>query len=604
MSAAKPQSLFRRMIKLAALLGVLVTLVGAVAGYVMRDRIIARILDIAENRLSEKGLYIKHGSHQLIWNRGVVLKEFSLFVDQAKLNRIALFENIGIRIPLHELFGSSPNLILSSGQGDLKIDTSAGPLYVDDVDFRLTFTRESLKMERLEGQLNGLHITTRGVLRWEKGDGAQKVRIPDLAPVVTAAKWLDFPKGRPTLALQINPRDGPGGGVDIKGLLSGRDFQWRNLSFDRARIQAQLKEGALEMPEVAVDCYGGSLTGSMSIDYQNGKLSVSRITSTAEPFRLISAVLGGQALKSFRTLGNTTLSGRDMGFDLKDFPRSTGVFTVSAPAGIVIPLAENDIQLERFRGELRFESGNLMVDAKEFTVHGGKGSGSYVMPLSQGCRYRLSAKVDGVSLEQAGRSFGIKEDLAGTMRASFEGGGATSDRSHHGKGTVNVDDGKFYAVPVVGSLRAFLTRKSAKFGMDVAEDLDAAFTLEKGVVRSEDFRIESIATRMTAHGEVDLVGKTLDVDVRANLKGLPGVATEIVSYALTVNGEGPVDNVRWKFVNAAGLVGEAAKAAAGGVKAAAEGVGDVMKGAGEAAGKLLEWRPGKLLEEEKAKERK
>ena len=90
--------------------------VAGITIYAMRDIITAKVLGLAEARLAEDGFYLKHGSHELSWTRGVVLKGLSLYSDKERRSRIAVFENVGIRIPLMEWFSRDAKLIFSSDQ--------------------------------------------------------------------------------------------------------------------------------------------------------------------------------------------------------------------------------------------------------------------------------------------------------------------------------------------------------------------------------------------------------------------------------------------------------------------------------------------------------
>jgi len=43
------------------------------------------------------------------------------------------------------------------------------------------------------------------------------------------------------------------------------------------------------------------------------------------------------------------------------------------------------------------------------------------------------------------------------------------------------------------------------------------------------------------------VNKTADVKARLHFKGLLGIATGILSHLLEMEGEGPIDNMRWRM---------------------------------------------------------
>ena len=162
-----------------------------------------------------------------------------------------------------------------------------------------------------------------------------------------------------------------------------------------------------------------------------------------------------------------------------------------------------------------------------------------------------------------------------------------------------MEDGKFYAIPLIGAFQAFVSGKVAHFGTDEAKDMHATFSLANGVVSSSDCQLESAKTKVFVEGDVDLVAKSLDVKVRINLKGIAGAATSVVSQALAVSGKGPFDEVRWSMGVIPDGKGGTLDKMTGVVKGAAEGVADAVEEVGEAAGNLLENRPGLLVPKKK-----
>ncbi len=599
MNAPEHKSLPRRLLKIAALLLVLLTAAGAVTAWLMREKIADIVLDIAEARLAENGLHIRRGSHEFSIRRGVILKQLELFSDLEKQDRLARLGNLGIRIPWREISRSNATIYFSANDSGLTLETSAGQLQVNDVNFSMTFTSGSLAIDHLDSRLRNLRVTAAGLLRWQSDGTAKSLAIPDLSPLAKAAAWLDFPQGTPTLALDF--ATSPQGGVDLKGHLTGSSFVWRKMAFSRADVRAELTSGTVEIPSLDVDCHGGNLTAALTLDHAAGLLKVGKLTSSVEPFRFVEAVMGRHALKSCRTLGTTTLSGSNLVFNFREFSRSSGVLKVDSPAGLAIDIGRMEIEMADFHGSLRFADRKLTVDGEKFAICGGTGGGTYSMPLQGKYSYQLKVMGTEMSMEQIGRKFGTNGPLAGQMSATFEGGGASGMTSQSGNGRISVKGGKFYSIPLFGSLKALLTQQSAKFGVDEARDLTCTYALKDGIVRSDDLRITSTATQLHAKGQVDMVRKTLDADARANLRGIAGLATGIPSLIFELHGEGPLDDVRWEFANLPGIVSGAAEVTLDGVKAVTGGVGKVIEGVGGTTRKLFGERPGLLIPKPRTK---
>lgn len=580
--------MLRRLLKVVALLGVLLVAAATVAWFTMRDEILAKVLDAAESRLVEKGLYLERSSATLSWHGGVALSGLVLYDDEARQKRIVSLTRLGIRIPLRELLKRDPPLILTADRSDLELETSAGDLRFTDLAFELHVLPGRMEIERFESRFNGLRVTAAGAMRLGEGPQSGPLTIPDLSWMVKAARWIEFSGDEPTLALNLSPRETPDGKLSVEAELRGENFSWKDLRLEQATVGVGLAEGAVILSPLALKSHGGSLTGGLVIDYRNGQLRIPTVHSTIDPFHLVASLPVGEgvakAMGPFRSVGETSVKAQDVTFDLREFGRSSGTFEVDSPGGIAASLESGDLVLQNLGANVTMGKGALTIDGRRFDLCGGKGSGIYEIPLAGDFRYRLKFTLNGVSLPRLGKTFGVKDGLVGTMSTTFDGGGSSGVASLDGRGWVKVTGGKFYSVPVLGSLRIFLSSKSSQFGEDVAGDLEAHFTVARGMVHSSDLRIESSTTVVTATGWLNFVKDTVAVDVRANLKGVVGVATALVSKILEVRGEGPLDKVHWTLANVPKVVDGAANVVSEGAAA----VGEAAKGVGEAAGKILE----------------
>jgi hypothetical protein len=363
-------------------------------------------------------------------------------------------------------------------------------------------------------------------------------------------------------------------------------------------------QDGIEFPAAELNLHGGTVNVSLRINFSSGTVELVKVQTSADPFQLVDAILEKELLGNFRSLGGTSVGGENVVFNWRDFSKSSGTLSVTSTEGIVIPVDSVELPLREFHGDVRFKDGELNVDAKSFTLLGGSGDGSYRMPLSGGFRYQLQMKADNMAVNEVGKVLGSKKELAGTMHTSFDGGGGKGIKSHFGNGRIKVEDGHFYEFPLIGSLRSFLAGKSRHFGFDEAGDLSATMDLNEGVVHSSDLRIESEATMVLVNGNADLLSKEVDLKVRANLKGIAGVATDLVSRALEVHGQGPCDRVKWQLIVVPEVLGDVTGVTKGVIRETTGAVGEAAKDVGKAGRELFDKRPGFLIPKKKEKNKR
>jgi hypothetical protein len=601
MEGSAKKSLLRRIMRVVMVLVLILLAAVAISWIALRDQILGKVLATVDERLSGSGLYLKVEAHHLTWNGGVMLEGVELYADEGKQVRVAALDDLKVRIPLNDLIRGESRMVVSTRGSELGLETAAGELRLEDLRFKFDVDARSLLIDHFESRFQGLCVTLAGELRWEVDDGRdqEKIVIPDLSWVVKTASWVEFPEGSPTLALSIKPRVAPDVGHDVEAVLSGENFRWKTLPLDKARVRVALAAGVVELSEMSLDGFGGHLSGGMTIDYANDRLVLREVKSSMNPFRLVEALpLGesvGRSMKPFRSLGVTAVSGDGVVFDLAEFSRSTGVFAVESPAGVGRAVKGGEVILTDLHAKVSFSENSLKVEGKSFSLYGGSGSGSFSMPLSKPFKYRANIEGKGISVPRMSKAFGGGEDYTGTMSASYSGGGASGPRSHFGEGRMDVSGGNFYSIPIFGGLRSFLQAKSETFGEDVAGDLGMDFSLKEGVIRSSNLKIESSATLIQVKGQTDHVGKTVNLNLQAKLKGIVGVATGVVSKVMTVHGEGSLDAIHWSLAPLAGFDGSTMEAVGEGVKTAAEKAGSTIQGVGEALKKGVEGTAGKIF---------
>ncbi|MEP4078033.1 AsmA-like C-terminal region-containing protein [Haloferula sp.] len=361
------KSWWQRALRALALLVVVLLAALAVVWVGLRDEILGKLLGTLDERLSEAGIYLSIERHHLTWNGGAMLEGVELFSDEAKGERVARLENLQVRLPLMDYFRGDAKIIVTAEESGLGVETAAGELHLEDLEFDFEIGTGSLLIDRFESGFQGLRVTLEGGLAWEPGsdDEKQKITIPDLSGLVKAGSWLEFPEGHPTLALKVIPKVAPEEGHNFEAVLSGEDFRWKTLPLDRAWLRVGLAEGVVQLSEISLHGFGGQLNGDMAFDYQNERIVLREVRSSMDPFRLVEALPLAESLsssmKAFQVDGEIHVSGEDLVLDLEDFSRSRGVVKVAMDdfQGETLLLEKVRLQAELAEGAVVFSAVSL-----------------------------------------------------------------------------------------------------------------------------------------------------------------------------------------------------------------------------------------------------
>lgn len=122
-----------------------------------------------------------------------------------------------------------------------------------------------------------------------------------------------------------------------------------------------------------------------------------------------------------------------------------------------------------------------------------------------------------------------------------------------GQGLVGLEDGEIFSIPIFGPLSPLvstvLSDKAA--GFERASSAFCNYTIQSGVLRTNNFQTESKSLHFTGDGQVGLKEKTIDFTIRLNARGLLGLITLPLRpfYGLfQFRGTGPLSNTKWENV--------------------------------------------------------
>ena len=197
-------------------------------------------------------------------------------------------------------------------------------------------------------------------------------------------------------------------------------------------------------------------------------------------------------------------------------------------------------------------------------AYGGNVSGSaeFVAPLGTGTdtTYSITGKIKDADLGKILNLMkGEHSEYNGKLTGNIEIGGILgggNGRTAHGEGRIGIKDGRVFMMPVFGGLSHIMTRVIP--GLDFVlrqTDADADFTVQNGVIHTDQARIEGDILSMTGRGDYHIDGK-LNFDVRLMFlkpKTLGSKMLDVLLYPISKLFEfrlrGTVDNPDWYPVN-------------------------------------------------------
>ena len=161
--------------------------------------------------------------------------------------------------------------------------------------------------------------------------------------------------------------------------------------------------------------------------------------------------------------------------------------------------------------------------------------------------YGASVHLEDVDFQTLAKLYFDYDESSGMLTADYAfraiGG---NDRAMTGKGNLRIKNGKVLAMPILGPLSLLLNEVIPGFGYQTARNASSDFTVANGVINTRNLLIQGTGFNMIGHGDIYYLDDRMNMNIRLNAQGLPGVALFLVSKALEYESVGSAKHPKWR----------------------------------------------------------
>ncbi len=160
-------------------------------------------------------------------------------------------------------------------------------------------------------------------------------------------------------------------------------------------------------------------------------------------------------------------------------------------------------------------------------------------------RYHATLSVSEINFPRLTDLYFNYKTSQGMLRGTYEFTGLGNDwRTMRGKGKIEVSNGDVFAIPIFGPLSGILNHIVPGSGYSIARKATADFTVENGIIHTEDFEAAGALFSMLGHGDIHFLDDKLDFNLRLNMKG-PGILLTPMYKLFEYAGEGSLKKPDW-----------------------------------------------------------
>jgi hypothetical protein len=247
----------------------------------------------------------------------------------------------------------------------------------------------------------------------------------------------------------------------------------------------------------------------------------------------------------FRSPPSATVEGM---VHLKDATKNNLSIGIESEAGLDYDLLGKTLKLGRTSAQVNVVGTKVRANVKRSALMGGDlGLNATVSIDPKDPTLSVDANVSRVNFAQLTKLYFNYDDSKGVMSGNYRFD-AIQGRENlmKGAGSIRVEDGNVFAIPVLGPFSEILGGLLPGIGYQTARLATADFTVANEIINSRNLIIEGAGFSMFGAGDIHFMTSRLDMSMRVNAKGIPGIVFYPVSKLFEYVSTGTVADPGWR----------------------------------------------------------
>src|SRR3990167_2023630 len=322
---------------------------------------------------------------------------------------------------------------------------------------------------------------------------------------------------------------------------------------DSCTANLNLHDGALTFQNIVTKIGKEMGQGDCIYDFKNQEARFPKIVSNLDPVTIMMWIDPhiAASLKDYRFHQAPELQVSGL-VGLRDPQKNNLKIDINAPKGLDYTLIQRDLSFDNVVGTVRIKKQDLFADIPHAKLFGGDVSiNSTVSVVPGDGHYAAKVHLEGVDFKSVTKLYLDYDTSEGKLSADYDftalGG---DDYAMKGQGSLLIKDGNVLAMPVFGPLSILMNDIIPGLGYQAARRATADFTVQKGVITTKNLSIQSAEFSMIGFGDIYYLEDRMNMSVRLNVKGLPGLVFFPVSKLFEYVSDGSAKHPTWrpKFV--------------------------------------------------------
>ncbi len=233
---------------------------------------------------------------------------------------------------------------------------------------------------------------------------------------------------------------------------------------------------------------------------------------------------------------------------MKDPSKNDLRIAVNAPAGLAYQLIGRDLIFGATEGDVRIKGQQVLADVRRAEIYGGHASvRTQVSIAPDDPSFAAQVEVDRVNFPALTKLYFGYAKSEGRMSGRYAFRASLREPTKmKGEGSIRVEDGHVLAIPLFGPLSEVIGAIIPGAGHESARLATADFTIADQLIRTKNLDVQGAGFEIFGEGAVGFPSGKMDLAVRINARGIPGVVFFPVSKLLEYVSTGTVSDPQWR----------------------------------------------------------
>ena len=323
----------------------------------------------------------------------------------------------------------------------------------------------------------------------------------------------------------------------------------RDASIEGLTAIFQMKEGACHFKNIFAKIGGKSASGECIYDFKNQEIRFPGIESAVDPITVLMWIDPriAESLKDYRfhMPPEMQVTGK---IGLKDPLKNDLTLQIHAPQGLDYTLIKRNLNFSKVESTVKINKQDLIINIPRAQLFGGNVSiqaNASIAPNNS--RYDADVHLDDVDFKSVTKLYFDYTTSEGKLSGNYHFSTlAKDDDAMTGRGHLLIKNGNVLAMPIFGPLSVLMNDIYPGLGYQAARQATDDFTVQHGIIHTKNLSIQSAEFSMIGSGDIFYLKDHINMDMRLNIKGLPGLVLFPVSKLFEYVWDGSIKTPMWK----------------------------------------------------------